>query len=264
MFQSDYCTVSFIEEDTLVLLTWHKACSGPDYRTPVNYAVELFHTNPACTKLVIDARNGFEDDPADIHWGFNTFLPALSQTSCKEVYFIMDAVSAIEEEMDLWTLEFKKYFAVSRICAYSEALQHPSAEKAPAIVYKRTKCIPTDALAQLFCSVNWASGDYPDKLAYALQNYGCVITAWEGQHLVGLLAAMDDQVMTAYIHYLLVDPAYQNQGIGRNLLHKATAYYQDYLRITLVSVPDQVQFYEKSGFIAKKSNVPMSITALRN
>jgi len=44
-----------------------------------------------------------------------------------------------------------------------------------------------------------------------MKNFETVCSAWDGDKLVGLISAMDDGVMTAYVHYLLVDPAYQHQ-----------------------------------------------------
>lgn len=86
------------------------------------------------------------------------------------------------------------------------------------IEYKSIHEINRDELQRLFLSVEWSSGHYPDKLVIAMRNYNTVYTAWDGDRLVGLVSVMDDGVMTAYIHYLLVDPEYQNLGIGRQLV----------------------------------------------
>ena len=47
-------------------------------------------------------------------------------------------------------------------------------------------------LERLFLSVNWSSGHFPDKLVIAMRNYKAVYSAWDGDKLVGLIAAMDD------------------------------------------------------------------------
>ena len=64
----------------------------------------------ANSNFVVDARNGFEDEKGDIEWGFTVLLPAMSNTDCKKVVFIINEVNEIEEELDLWTKEFMKYF----------------------------------------------------------------------------------------------------------------------------------------------------------
>jgi hypothetical protein len=75
------------------------------------------------SNFVVDARNGFEDEKEDTEWGFSVLLPAMSKTDCKTVVFIMNEVSDIEEEMDMWTKEFMKYFTVKKVKCYDEAIK---------------------------------------------------------------------------------------------------------------------------------------------
>ena len=85
------------------------------------------------------------------------------------------------------------------------------------IGYRDTKDLNENDLKDLFLSVNWSSGHYPEKLALAMKNSGSVFTAWDGDRLIGLINALDDGIMTAYIHYLLVDPDYQGKVSARSL-----------------------------------------------
>ncbi|MCH5210719.1 MAG: GNAT family N-acetyltransferase [Oscillospiraceae bacterium] len=130
------------------------------------------------------------------------------------------------------------------------------------IIYKDTHDFNEKELQDLFLSVEWSSGHYPDKLVVAMKNFKTVYTAWDNDKLIGLICAMDDGIMTAYIHYLLVNPAYQNLGIGKQLVEKMKRKYKDYLRIVIVAYNDEIGFYESCGF--KKSNdaSPMFITTL--
>lgn len=130
------------------------------------------------------------------------------------------------------------------------------------ISYKRIHDIDQIQLQQLFLALEWSSGHYPDKLHAAMKNYKTVYTAWEGDTPVGLLSAMDDGVMTAYIHYFLVHPEYQRHGIGRKLMEMAKQHYQDYLRIVLVAYDTAVPFYEACGFEKGQDESPMFITEL--
>ena len=86
------------------------------------------------------------------------------------------------------------------------------------IEYKHTKEFTVDQLQRLFLSVNWESGKYPEKLVRAMHNSTRVISAWDGDKLVGLVRALDDGETVAFLHYLLVDPAYQGLHIGDNLM----------------------------------------------
>ena len=130
------------------------------------------------------------------------------------------------------------------------------------ITYSDSKSFAPEALKQLFLSVGWSSGHFPDQLSAALRNYGSVYSAWVGDVLVGLVSTMDDGVMTAYIHYLLVHPDYQGYGIGRELLRHTTEHYKHYLRILLVAYDDERSFYENAGFKMPESKHVMEITSL--
>lgn len=73
--------------------------------------------------IVVEARNGFEDEKEDVEWGFSVLLPAMSKTDCKNVVFIMNEVNEIEEEMDMWTQESMKYFTVNKVNCYEDEVR---------------------------------------------------------------------------------------------------------------------------------------------
>ncbi len=120
-FDSEFCNVRYLDEDQVVLLTWKKFARLNDYREPTLFALDLLRNHPQ-SNFVVDARHGFEDDPEDVEWGFKTLLPEMGQTTCKFVAFIMEQVSEIEEEMDMWTKEFGKYFTVVKAESYEQVL----------------------------------------------------------------------------------------------------------------------------------------------
>lgn len=130
------------------------------------------------------------------------------------------------------------------------------------ITYKDTHDFSAQELQRLFLSVEWSSGHYSDQLVVAMKNFKTVYTAWDNDKLVGLICAMDDGIMTAYIHYLLVDPDYQHSGIGKQLVEKMKTKYQDYLRIVIVAYNEEVGFYESCGFKKANDASPMFITSL--
>ena len=130
------------------------------------------------------------------------------------------------------------------------------------VIYKETHDFTEEQLKELFLSVEWSSGHFPDRLVRAMKNYETVISAWDGGRLVGMACAMDDGVMTAYIHYMLVCPDYQGKGIGREILERVKEIYKDYLRIVLISYKDEAGFYESCGFERSDESCPMHITEL--
>ncbi|MCL2194405.1 MAG: GNAT family N-acetyltransferase [Oscillospiraceae bacterium] len=132
------------------------------------------------------------------------------------------------------------------------------------ITYQTTKQFTPQALQELFLSVQWSSGEHPQPLAAALKNFGSVFSAWDGDHLVGMIASMDDGVMNAYVHYLLVRPEYQGQGIGRQLVARMREHYRDYLRIVLGANDEKLAFYEACGFKLADAASLMFITDMVN
>ena len=127
------------------------------------------------------------------------------------------------------------------------------------IEYKNTKKFQLKELQDLFLSVKWESGRYPEKLVIAMEHSDSVFSAWDNEKLVGLINALDDGIMTAYVHFLLVDPAYQGKGIGKKLLRMITDKYKDYLRIVLVSDDKEIGFYQNSGFELAKGSTSLFI-----
>lgn len=130
------------------------------------------------------------------------------------------------------------------------------------IEYKMTKEFNKGELEELFLSVEWSSGKYPDKLVLAMKNSDCVVSAWDGGKLVGLINALSDGVMTAYFHYLLVNPAYQSKGIGKTLVDKILTKYEDYARKVVIAYNKEIGFYKRCGFKVGDNASPMFITYL--
>ena len=117
------------------------------------------------------------------------------------------------------------------------------------IEYKQTKEFTAVQLQNLFLSVNWESGKYPDKLVRAMLNSTRVISAWDGNRLVGLVRALDDGETVAFLHYLLVDPAYQGYHIGDSLMKQIMSFYENLLYVKIMpSDPKTIPFYERYGF----------------
>ena len=120
-FDSQFCYVRRISEDGVVSLTWKKYAHHDDYREPTLFALDLLRTS-GDKIFVIDARDGFEDHEDDIVWAFSTLLPTMATTDLRHVVFITSDASKIEDEMGMWTREFRKYFTVDRATDYEGAL----------------------------------------------------------------------------------------------------------------------------------------------
>lgn len=82
-----------------------------------------------------------------------------------------------------------------------------------------------------------------------MKNFKTVYSAWDGNKLVGMICAMDDGIMNAYVHYLLVNPEYHGKKIGRTLVDMVKQHYKDYLRIAVIAYDKEAHFYENCGLI---------------
>ncbi len=126
------------------------------------------------------------------------------------------------------------------------------------ITYTTDKIFTQEQVQELFLSVNWVSGEYPARLFKALKNSSTVITAWDGEKLVGLLRVIDDGELVAFMHYALVRPEYQGKGIAAHMMNMVIEKYKDFLYV--YGVPEESKnapFYEKFGFKVMNDGVPM-------
>lgn len=131
------------------------------------------------------------------------------------------------------------------------------------ITYSDTKIIAPAQLERLFLSIGWESGKYPERLSRAMANSSLVLTAWDGDRLVGLVRALDDGEVFACIHYFLVDAAYQGHGIAGQLMERLLERYKDMLYVkVMVSGHDAVPFYKHYGFTQFEKYTPLQIQRL--
>ncbi len=128
------------------------------------------------------------------------------------------------------------------------------------IEYTTERKFTQKQVEHLFLSVGWVSGKYPTQLFRALTNSSYVLTAWDGELLVGLIRGIDDGGMTAFLHYLLVSPDYRHQGIASRLVEKAKEHYADFFYINIMPEESKnATFYERHDFEVMPDGVAMQI-----
>lgn len=89
------------------------------------------------------------------------------------------------------------------------------------IEYHDAHDIDLDQLAALFDAVGWQRRTADRvRLARLVSGSLWVVSAWEGDVLVGFARAISDGVFNAYISTVAVLPAYQKRGIGRELVRR--------------------------------------------
>ena len=112
------------------------------------------------------------------------------------------------------------------------------------------KDLPPEQLHRLFRAVGWSDGseteDMKSKFSLPFIGSTLVVSAWEGERLVGAVRVLSDGIFHSVIYDLLVDPAYQGNGIGRELVRRCLDRYPD-AEWSLQTTEDVAGFYEKLG-----------------
>jgi len=117
-----------------------------------------------------------------------------------------------------------------------------------AIQIKETNDINIDSIIKLYSTNNWSSANKPEILYKALFNSHTLISAWDGEKLVGLANAISDGYLVVYYPHLLVLPNYQGKGIGKQLMEVMCKKYSSYHQQMLTSDINAIEFYKTCGF----------------
>jgi GNAT superfamily N-acetyltransferase len=121
--------------------------------------------------------------------------------------------------------------------------------------------LPADQVLALYRSNGWSSADKPQELLAALAGSHRVVTAWEGDKLVGLGNAISDGHLVVYYPHLLVRADYHGCGIGTMLARALIAQYEGFHQQILVADGRAVEFYKKLGFTRAGHTEPLWIYA---
>lgn len=105
-------------------------------------------------------------------------------------------------------------------------------------------------IISLYRSVGWTNyTNRPEMLEAAYRNSLCILGAYDGDKLIGVIRAVGDGVSIVFVQDLLVLPAYQRQGIGTRLLQAILERYSDVYQIELLTdnTAKTNAFYESLG-----------------
>jgi ribosomal protein S18 acetylase RimI-like enzyme len=87
-----------------------------------------------------------------------------------------------------------------------------------------------------------------DCLRGMIEHSNLIVSAWDGQLLVGIARSVTDFHYCCYLSDLTVDVAYQRRGIGRQLIQTTKEALGPGCRIILLSAPAAVDYYRHLGF----------------
>jgi ribosomal protein S18 acetylase RimI-like enzyme len=124
----------------------------------------------------------------------------------------------------------------------------------PQIIFSTERDIDFYELEELCDRVGWARRPLR-KVKKAIEHSFLVVSMWEvkgkKRRLVGFARATSDHAFNATIWDVVVDPKFQNRGLGKALMKYAIAQLRnaDISNITLFADPQVIKFYQRLGFI---------------
>jgi ribosomal protein S18 acetylase RimI-like enzyme len=85
------------------------------------------------------------------------------------------------------------------------------------------------------------------RLQLMLEHGNVLITAWDGEKLVGVSRALTDFSFCCYLSDLAVDEAYQRQGIGKRLIDETHRVAGFETTLILLAAPAAREYYPRIG-----------------
>ena len=129
----------------------------------------------------------------------------------------------------------------------------------PTIQFRYDKQLPRDQVVALYRACRWSAAEKPDELLRALAGSDSVVSAWDGDRLLGLGNAISDGAMVVYYPHLLVNPEFHRVGIGRRIIERLAVRYRGFHQQVLLAVDDAYGFYRRVGFEDTRGVRPMWI-----
>jgi len=119
------------------------------------------------------------------------------------------------------------------------------------IIYKDNATISVETAINLYNASTLGERrpvDRPDIFTGMLENSSVLISAWDGNRLVGICRTLTDFTYVAYIADLAVDVEYQKSGIGKQLIKETEKKLGKECLIVLLAAPKANEYYAKLGF----------------
>lgn len=117
------------------------------------------------------------------------------------------------------------------------------------ITYHVNKPVDPAEVAELFSDSGLIRpvNDLP-RITQMLDNADLTITAWDGAKLVGIARALTDFCYCCYLSDLAVANAYQNRGIGKELIRVTQEHVGEPTTILLLAAATAKEYYGHIGF----------------
>lgn len=121
------------------------------------------------------------------------------------------------------------------------------------IQFRYTDALSDADLSQLLTlfkdAAFWACDRDSDDLRTAIAHSHPVVTAWDGDHLIGFARATSDGIYRATIWDVVIHPTYQGAGLGRRLVETVLGHpHMNRVERIYLMTTNQQRFYERIGF----------------
>jgi GNAT superfamily N-acetyltransferase len=88
-----------------------------------------------------------------------------------------------------------------------------------------------------------------DRIEKMYANSNLIVSAWQGNKLIGVSRSITDFCYACYLSDLAVKKEYQKDGIGRRLIELTRREIGDKTALILLSAPGAMEYYPKVGFV---------------
>ena len=95
--------------------------------------------------------------------------------------------------------------------------------------------------------------DDEEIVADMMRNANLVVTAWDGQTMVGIARTLTDFAYVGYLADLAVRASHQSRGIGSELIKRTRDLMGARSMLVLLAAPKAVSYYPKVGFTKHES-----------
>jgi len=121
------------------------------------------------------------------------------------------------------------------------------------ITFSERKDLDPAQLVTLYHCAPWAKARTVDGIRDMLARTDLAISAWDGPRLIGFGRVLTDYVYRASIWDVIVDPEYQGQDLGTQIMEKIL-HHPSLQRVELfwLCTRDKQAFYEKLGFSSRE------------
>ncbi len=117
------------------------------------------------------------------------------------------------------------------------------------IDYKMNVPISTEDICRVYDSsgINRPTNE-KDRIREMYKESNLVISAWDGENLVGVSRSLTDHAYCCYLSDLAVSAEYQKIGIGKQLIAETQKVIGENVNLILLAAPSAVDYYPKIGF----------------